>query len=516
MLTFLCRAAGQDASGSDWSNKAVSWAKKNGLTNGISFSNKKDCPRSDVVYFLWKQLADKTTEEDTSRPDPAGARAAITKSLLAFDQEIKLSDYNLSIAEANALMKEMTFAGEAGMFVSNWSVSPVYQENGTSNAGRIWITYPHYSPKEDLLKVKEKIKQITAEVITPGMSEYEIAKALHDWLVLHNKYDMRYYSNSLPDSAYTPYAALITGTSVCNGYGEAYKAMARYNGLKCLYVSGYGHTGRHGWNLVNIDGQWYHVDVTWDDPTPDRAGYVRYNYFLKSDAYMSAHNHSKWQEESIFEWSSEYACTSTKYDGSILPDTNGQGSQTDTGELAKEIVARYLTVLDNLPYTTEAELRAADLRDIDMRVHYNLPTGAYASSDLTRVRPAVEALLAQEIAARYPNYELREVFWNGFYVHRLDVEAELNRRSAEHPDLTDVHVAELEALVQDAVRNGDIHAKEYVVSFPDVYTDGELRKTIKKMTTDGYSFDGYTAKVDYDIKVYGSTYIKVINLRAGE
>lgn len=36
------------------------------------------------------------------------------------------------------------------------------------------------------------------------------------------------------------------------------------------------------------------------------------------------------------------------------------------------------------------------------------------------------------------------------------------------------------------------------------------------MTTDGYSFDGYTAKVDYDIKVYGSTYIKVINLRAGE
>lgn len=500
MLAFLCRAAGGDASGSDWSNKAVSWAKKNGLTNGISFSNKKDCPRSDVVYFLWKQLADKTTVEETSKPDPAGARAAIAKGFSEFDKQIDLTPYHVTTDEAEKLAEELALTGEPGMFVTGWAG---YARTGETTAFCLYVTYPHYSPKEDLLKVKEKIKQITAEAVTPGMSEYEIAKALHDWLVLNNKYDMRYYSNSLPDSAYTPYAALITGTSVCQGYAEAYMAMLRYNGIKCVMVS----NENHAWNLANIDGQWYHVDVTWDDPVPDRAGYVRYNYFLKSDAYM-IRDHDRWNDS--------YACTSTKYDGSILPDTNGQGSQTDTGELAKEIVARYLTVLDNLPYTTEAELRAADLRDIDMRVHYNLPTGAYASSDLTRVRPAVEALLAQEIAARYPNYELREVFWNGFYVHRLDVEAELNRRSAEHPDLTDVHVAELEALVQDAVRNGDIHAKEYVVSFPDIYTDGELRKTIKKMTTDGYSFDGYTAKVDYDIKFYGSTYIKVINLRAGE
>ena len=57
MLAFLCRAAGQDASGSDWSNKAVSWAESAGLTDGLTFAAKDACPRSDVVYFLWKQLA---------------------------------------------------------------------------------------------------------------------------------------------------------------------------------------------------------------------------------------------------------------------------------------------------------------------------------------------------------------------------------------------------------------------------------------------------------------------------
>lgn len=57
MLTFMARADGADASGADWSEKAISWAANNGYTEGLSFSAKDGCPRSDVVYCLWKQLA---------------------------------------------------------------------------------------------------------------------------------------------------------------------------------------------------------------------------------------------------------------------------------------------------------------------------------------------------------------------------------------------------------------------------------------------------------------------------
>lgn len=57
IFTFLCRAAGETASGSDWSAAAVSWAQASGLTQGLSFSAKADCPRSDLVYCLWKQMA---------------------------------------------------------------------------------------------------------------------------------------------------------------------------------------------------------------------------------------------------------------------------------------------------------------------------------------------------------------------------------------------------------------------------------------------------------------------------
>ena len=56
MLTFLCRANGGAATGSDWSNQAMSWAQGRGLFNGRPSqpTAKETCPRADVVFYLWK------------------------------------------------------------------------------------------------------------------------------------------------------------------------------------------------------------------------------------------------------------------------------------------------------------------------------------------------------------------------------------------------------------------------------------------------------------------------------
>ena len=57
ILAMLCRAAGETAAGSDWSAAAMSWAAESGLTDGLDFTAKDSCPRADVVYCLWRQLA---------------------------------------------------------------------------------------------------------------------------------------------------------------------------------------------------------------------------------------------------------------------------------------------------------------------------------------------------------------------------------------------------------------------------------------------------------------------------
>ena len=125
--------------------------------------------------------------------------------------------------------------------------------------------------------VAGKVNQIIAEKIKPGMSEYQRALVLHDWLIYNANYDYTYTWSSAE-------GVLLHGTGVCDSYARAYQMLCTAAGLKCIYVSGYAGGGSHGWNLVQVDGKWYHVDCTWDDPGV--GGDERHDYFLITDAEM--------------------------------------------------------------------------------------------------------------------------------------------------------------------------------------------------------------------------------------
>ena len=57
ILTFISKLVGESGTGADWSEAALNWAESSGLADGLTFSAKGSCPRSDVIYFLWRQLA---------------------------------------------------------------------------------------------------------------------------------------------------------------------------------------------------------------------------------------------------------------------------------------------------------------------------------------------------------------------------------------------------------------------------------------------------------------------------
>ncbi len=134
------------------------------------------------------------------------------------------------------------------------------------------------SSETDAATVVGKVNQIISETITPGMSEYAKAKVLHDWLIFNANYDYSYtYSG--------PEGVLLHGTGVCDSYARAYQKLLTAAGLQSIIVTGFGNGGYHGWNLVRVDGKWYHVDCTWDDP--GRGGDERWAYFLLTDEQMA-------------------------------------------------------------------------------------------------------------------------------------------------------------------------------------------------------------------------------------
>lgn len=106
----------------------------------------------------------------------------------------------------------------------------------------------------------ERWKDNILKQITPEMSNYDIALFLHDYLVENTSYD-----ESTPNNQ-TLLSIVKYASSVCAGYTRAYQYLLNEAGIFATYIAGDSLVGPHAWNLVEIDGEYGWVDVTWDDP----------------------------------------------------------------------------------------------------------------------------------------------------------------------------------------------------------------------------------------------------------
>lgn len=169
----------------------------------------------------------------------------------------------------------------------------VYINHGSKTS---YLAEGFYS-KEDVDKYQQEIEQERDKILlmVNGKRNYEKIKIIHDYLIDTIEYD----STILGDNIYNIYGALVAKKCVCEGYAKAYQYLTNAIGINNVIVIGTGtnsknETENHAWNYVQLDGNWYAIDVTWDDPiimgggklTPD----LRYEYFLKGEKTM-AKNH---------------------------------------------------------------------------------------------------------------------------------------------------------------------------------------------------------------------------------
>ena len=149
--------------------------------------------------------------------------------------------------------------------------------------------------REKAARLAQTCQDVLDELELDGKTVYRKEKAFHDYLVRNVVYDSKAQMKKVEGGdVYTAYGALVEGSAVCNGYAEAMKLLCDLSGVECRMISGTVDGENHAWNLVSIDGEWYHVDVTWDDPVPDGGDRVMYDYLNLSDKEMKADH--KWEE----------------------------------------------------------------------------------------------------------------------------------------------------------------------------------------------------------------------------
>jgi len=140
-------------------------------------------------------------------------------------------------------------------------------------------------------QIDETVSSILSAV--NGMTEYETLKYFHDYIVLNNTFSLVDVIDEGAEKQ-TIYGALVTGSIQCEGYAKAMMYLCDMAGIECVVVTGTNESNEtHAWNCVKLDGNWYNVDTTWDDPilsVEDKTN-LRYNYFLVPDSWIHSISH---------------------------------------------------------------------------------------------------------------------------------------------------------------------------------------------------------------------------------
>lgn len=113
---------------------------------------------------------------------------------------------------------------------------------------------------------------VLEEIISDGMSDYEKEKAVYDWMCanLNHEGGVTVVVPTASEYSAEPYGVLKYGQAVCVGFATTFRMFMQMLGIDCMVV----HNSYHSWDLVKLDGDWYHVDIYSDVGS---NGYANFN-----------------------------------------------------------------------------------------------------------------------------------------------------------------------------------------------------------------------------------------------
>lgn len=201
---------------------------------------------------------------------------------------------------AGVLNPDLDVSGFVPYVQPNASVMELYD---TSAIQRAWESGDDSGLSDKDREILERCREVLGEVLTEGMSAYEMELAVHDWLVEWGSYDRTVYDNpnhSGRTGYRDPWGMLVGGYGNCLGYSSTFQLLMDLSGVECITVVGaaFGSREDHAWNMVKLDGEWYCVDVTWDDPTGAARNGRHHRYFNVTSAYLRETDH-QWDYRNV-------------------------------------------------------------------------------------------------------------------------------------------------------------------------------------------------------------------------
>ena len=214
----------------------------------------------------------------------------VLNRLLYLDKAIDVSDLDIAPNEIQYSVNGMDLTGiyaareivRKNPFYSTAATTGfpefTYKDNGC--VATVKYTYHPAWTQDFVAKVIASYDEVMA-LIKPGDSDFAKILKIHDWIVKNVSYGMStlYYDFGV--------GALANRKAVCAGYAQCYQFLLSQVGIDSVYIAANTKKEPHAWNLVKLDGHWFHVDCTWDRGLGVNPN-VKHTYFMLSDAEFNA------------------------------------------------------------------------------------------------------------------------------------------------------------------------------------------------------------------------------------
>ncbi len=127
------------------------------------------------------------------------------------------------------------------------------------------------------LELENRAKEIVAEITDDSMTDLQKEVAIYKYIIDNTEY----VEESFSESAFG-YRAIMENKGVCGNYAEAFALLACHAGINAGLCSSDTHT----WNIIELDGKYYHCDSLWDE------GNEYWNFFnISTDEIINVDSH---------------------------------------------------------------------------------------------------------------------------------------------------------------------------------------------------------------------------------
>ena len=152
-------------------------------------------------------------------------------------------------------------------------------------------------PADEITAIREEtselVRQAVSDIGNPGETDVEIVCTVNHYLCDHNEYppeDMNQYPGSMEGFSHESHSAwglFKEQSAVCEGYARACKLLLDEYGVDNIIIFGEGGGEAHAWNMIRVEGAWYHTDVCWNDGSGQEQ-----EFLLISDQDIQAKEHT--------------------------------------------------------------------------------------------------------------------------------------------------------------------------------------------------------------------------------